>query len=85
MSLTVKTFPDEPLRFFVESESEPGHDHVVDLENPIYPECSCTQWSAVCRPNRKKHQRPFGYSDKKNRTICKHGKAVLEYLYQLSN
>jgi hypothetical protein len=48
----VKVVPDNARgRFWVESRSEPGHSHLVDLvANGGRGECGCDHWKFRCQP-----------------------------------
>lgn len=81
---TIQPVPGEPTRFWVPS-SDPGVPHLVDMSNPLHPECSCRQWEFVCHSNWKRTQLPKGYSDKKGRTFCKHAVHVFNFLATLAN
>jgi len=52
--MNVEPIPGESLRFYVESESEPGTKHLVDLtENRGSGKCSCQAFQFQCEQNIK--------------------------------
>lgn len=51
--MTVRPVEFERLRFWVDSESQPGVVHLVDLDDDGKPGCSCHDFQ--CRNNQCKH------------------------------
>jgi hypothetical protein len=77
-TIKVKSIPGEPMRFYVESWTNPSEPHLVDLsEHGGRGECSCTDWEILCQCNFKRHGKwieYWGVNGKPNpdRTMCKH-------------
>lgn len=85
--MNVEPIPGESLRFYVESESEPGTKHLVDLtENRGSGKCSCQSFQFQCELNLKEGKAPFsrgepivnlrGLISWPDATVCKHISAV---------
>ena len=81
--MNVEPIPGHSLSFFVESESEPGTKHLVDLtENRGSGKCSCPAFTFQCEPNLKLGKPLFsrgepmvnarGKISHPDGTICKH-------------
>lgn len=81
--MNVEPIPGHSLSFFVESESEPGTKHLVDLtENRGSGKCSCSAFTFQCEPNLKLGKPLFsrgepmvnarGKISHPDGTICKH-------------
>lgn len=83
----IKPIPGEYGRFWYESDRykarpEDGKMTYI-LEKDDYGKwaCSCTDFTARCIPNRRKHKKHVPYSPKdKERCDCKHIAMLLKYL-----
>ena len=53
--MTITPFDHEPTRYWVESETQPGVFHLVDLDDNGKPGCSCHDFA--CRERECKHIR----------------------------
>lgn len=91
--MNVEPIPNESLRFYVESESELGMKHLVDLSlNRGHGSCSCQAFSFICEPNLKAGKTRFSRGDPvvnqrgkishPDQTACKHLEAVYRLLLE---
>ena len=91
--MNVEPIPGHSLSFYVESESEPGTKHLVDLtENRGSGKCSCSAFTFQCEPNLKLGKPLFsrgepivnqrGKISHPEATICKHIEQVHHLLLE---
>lgn len=74
--MNVEAIPHEKFTFRVESESKPGHWHVVGwLDDPRAPVCTCRDYQTRRRPAVDRGEPLFTAS-----TCCKHIQAVNRHL-----
>jgi hypothetical protein len=83
-TVKVREIPGEPLRYRVESWTDPDHPYTVDFtENQGNGECTCIDFVAYCQPRYLKTGQIVGYghpsSPNKNRTRCRHIEAAFHY------
>jgi hypothetical protein len=72
-----------PFRYFVESLSEPGMTHTVDLtQRGGHGACTCTHFRLVANPNFRRHQQWIPYAPKRQGVSeCKHIRAAWDYYH----
>lgn len=77
----VSEVPGTVFTYHVESRSEPGMNHTVDLtQRGGHGACTCTHFRMVANPNFKRHGQHIPYAPKREGVSeCCHIRAALDY------
>ena len=79
----VEEVEDEPFRYRVESQGEPGKWHLVDLtERGGHGMCDCKHFQTVANPNFRRHGERIPYMPKRQGVSeCKHIAAAFDHFH----
>ena len=79
----VEDVPGEPFRYRVESKTEPGLFHTVDLtQRGGHGVCTCTHFQIVAAPNFRRHGNWIPYAPGRHGVSeCKHIRAAFDHFH----